>query len=641
VKQFSLSPDGRTVIAVLDLQGQTSFMAWETEAGKPIVKCDSRKGRDSLTAGVAGLVGSARTDKPLVSLASALLATQDFLEKPVREARFAPDGRTVFISTGDELRILDSTTGNVAGLWSAESGWSRGVMPVISPYGKSAFERLTGNPPSPGKVVVRGVLRDYPSGRIRGTLPQMDYREAVFTADSQTLAVRVLQGQWSYQVFDARTAQLRHTFSNRSFDFSLSAGERFVLTQPAVQRNDPGQAVWWDLATGREIARIQGLKEHVTWAPDGLSLYGTFVEGVKRFRMEDGTEMAVFKFKSPDTRFWNSPVFFLTSDIRSLIAATTEGIKQFRTADGAEVACFKDAGPAFAVTPDGSTLLAAVPEGVRVWNLATGQERGTLPHHASPFGFALHPRGPTLVDAKELWNLQTGEHIVPQEGDLSPFAAVLDGRLRINHHLVQFGFIPFLAMEDLKLVTKEMGFEPGTLLLTDQFRLTKDNRAVQLWPIIARSSQAEGAMDRVMELVGNRPSEKAIAALRKALQETPKDVVLHLKLADLLEQQGQFVEAVAALDEACKLDPSHAWLFADFARTLLRGNKPEQAAKTIERALRFLPDSAELHFLHGEALFAAGFPDRAVAENEKATVSPAARRHAGANENPIRATFAL
>jgi tetratricopeptide (TPR) repeat protein len=91
-----------------------------------------------------------------------------------------------------------------------------------------------------------------------------------------------------------------------------------------------------------------------------------------------------------------------------------------------------------------------------------------------------------------------------------------------------------------------------------------------------------------------------------------------LLLADALDRQGKHEEAVVALDEACGLDPSCAWMFADLARPLLAKGQHDRALELLGKAVRHRPQDATIQFQLGEAFARADALEKAVGCYEKA-----------------------
>jgi tetratricopeptide (TPR) repeat protein len=91
-----------------------------------------------------------------------------------------------------------------------------------------------------------------------------------------------------------------------------------------------------------------------------------------------------------------------------------------------------------------------------------------------------------------------------------------------------------------------------------------------------------------------------------------------LLLADALDRQGKHEEAVAALDEACGLDPSCAWMLADLARPLLTKGQHDRALELLGKAVQYRPQDAALQFQLAEAFARAGTLDKAAGYFERA-----------------------
>src|SRR5262249_47024035 len=64
----------------------------------------------------------------------------------------------------------------------------------------------------------------------------------------------------------------------------------------------------------------------------------------------------------------------------------------------------------------------------------------------------------------------------------------------------------------------------------------------------------------------------------------------HYSVAQYFAQSGQFKDAVAAMEEALKLDPRSAFLWREQAQWLARIDNPDQAVTAARRAVELAPD---------------------------------------------------
>jgi tetratricopeptide (TPR) repeat protein len=340
-----------------------------------------------------------------------------------------------------------------------------------------------------------------------------------------------------------------------------------------------GEAAWWDVATGRECGRLPEVTVPIVWAPDG----------------------------------------------RSLFAQTADGVRRLRTADGAEVARFAGGTAPLAVAPDGRSLLAAVPEGVRIWDLGTGQARGTVRHQTWVTAVGVHPDGPRLVSltehgAPKYWDLGSGQELGPAPGHLGLANLFLDGRTRWARELSR----PIWFWKELwepspaLQLAKTSAAGPGTLLAGNRFRLVAETQSLKLWPNGQPTPASAAETASGVDLVHKDRLDAAATAFRKATQLAPGDAEPRLLLADALDRQGKHEEAVVALDEACGIDPSCAWMFADLARPLLAKGQHDRALEWLGKAVGYRPQDAALRFQLAEAFARAGALEKAVGCYQKA-----------------------
>jgi tetratricopeptide (TPR) repeat protein len=404
---------------------------------------------------------------------------------------------------------------------------------------------------------------------------------SAFTADGKAL---VFCNVCDLDTDERCVAQVLETATGRQYTlerppgaFTLSPDGRRLLSQRVPSnpfRGKSGPLAWWDLASGRELGRLTGTTGPALWGPDGESLF----------------------------------------------VPTADGVRRLRAADGTELARFAGAAAPLAVTADGRSLLAAVPEGVRVWDLASGRERGTVRHQAAVTAVGVHPEGPRLVSldwygSLKYWNLRSGEEIAAPAGTGRLADGFLDGRTQWARELsypddqYALNVVPFSGMK----LAQASAAGAGTVLVNDRFRVVAEVQSLKLWPGGRTTSAAEAEMASGADLASRGRPDAALAAFRKAAGLAPADARPRLLLADVLDRQGQPAEAAAAVDEACRLDPSSAWMFADLAE-----GHPDRAVELLGKAVRCRPQDAALRFQLAEALARDGGLDRAVKHYEEA-----------------------
>jgi tetratricopeptide (TPR) repeat protein len=117
------------------------------------------------------------------------------------------------------------------------------------------------------------------------------------------------------------------------------------------------------------------------------------------------------------------------------------------------------------------------------------------------------------------------------------------------------------------------------------------------------SQQGAAALDRGEQ-------QKAEALLARAVEACPVDPEARQRYAESLWQRAARKEAVAQMEEACKLNAEDATLWARLGEMQLAEGKVEAARQDAERAIGLDPHLAAAWAVHGGVMQAAGrFPD--------------------------------
>jgi sugar lactone lactonase YvrE len=192
----------------------------------------------------------------------------------------------------------------------------------------------------------------------------------------------------------------------------------FTPDGKTLAASDEGGARLWDVATGRELRRIRGVKGWVrslSFAPDGKTLAGITDRGVSLWEVATGRERTGAPHREGR---------LLVFAPKANLLATAIGAGAVTLWDGEtrrEVGWFHlEHQPhpdlnfirSLALTPDGKTLAAGSDDGiVRLWDRATGQLRRRLAGHIDGVNaIAIAPDGKTLASASDdgttlLWDL--------------------------------------------------------------------------------------------------------------------------------------------------------------------------------------------------------------------------------------------
>ncbi len=107
--------------------------------------------------------------------------------------------------------------------------------------------------------------------------------------------------------------------------------------------------------------------------------------------------------------------------------------------------------------------------------------------------------------------------------------------------------------------------------------------------------------------------ELAYSLILAAIAENGQSALYPFNLALLLQREGRKDEAVAYLQRALALEPSHAEAALSLGSLLLALGRPQEAVEGLERALAFWPQEARLLHILGQGLYALGRPEEAAA----------------------------
>ncbi|HEY0178864.1 MAG TPA: sulfotransferase [Dokdonella sp.] len=106
---------------------------------------------------------------------------------------------------------------------------------------------------------------------------------------------------------------------------------------------------------------------------------------------------------------------------------------------------------------------------------------------------------------------------------------------------------------------------------------------------------------------------EAIALLRSALEQRPRDELIHNNLGSALAESGDFEQAVVAFRAACACAPELAAAWFNLANALDALHRYDEALDASAHALRAEPQHRTARLLHANLLAAGGRIDDAVA----------------------------
>jgi RNA polymerase sigma factor (sigma-70 family) len=300
VTSLALSPDGKVLISG---GVDHTVRSWAVTTGKALRPCPGHLGEASCVA-VSG------------------------------------DGRTVVSASGDgTVRLWSSSTGRERHRLPGPQGLFRAL--VLSPDGKTLASCVTGSWPGEGALRLWDVATARERCRpplLERSMPVLafspDGRELAAAADRAVVFLDVATGKERCRTdrAEGEVCSLAYSRDGKSVAWGSSDGVFRIA----------------DAATGKELRRLGGLKESVSWC--ALSL-----DGRRLFTLERS-------YSGPDA-------------VRLRDAATGNEIRRFGGDEGHTV-------QAAAVSPDGKVLATGGLDGtVRLWEVATGKERRKLEGH--------------------------------------------------------------------------------------------------------------------------------------------------------------------------------------------------------------------------------------------------------------------
>ncbi len=173
----------------------------------------------------------------------------------------------------------------------------------------------------------------------------------------------------------------------------------------------------WDVATGKERCRLEGVSHYMAFSPDARSLAVSEERGRltlwdvraarQVWRWDVSSEKASHKFAG---------VAF-APDGKSVAVAVADGTVRLRSAaDGKEIRSIKESASRLTFAPDGKTLASVAGKTVSLWEPATGKLRYTLPHTETVWKATFSPDSRSLAahgdgNLVALWDVPSGKPI--------------------------------------------------------------------------------------------------------------------------------------------------------------------------------------------------------------------------------------
>jgi RNA polymerase sigma factor (sigma-70 family) len=271
-----------------------------------------------------------------------------------------------------------------------------------------------------------------------------------FSPDARLLVTAALDG--NIQLWDVASAkELRRLTAGSSVYSVAFSPDGKLLASGGGERGKSGAVKLWDLATGKQIASLEGhadLVVSVAFAPDARTLAAVGRDGaVELWDVGQGKTRA-------DIKGHAAIVFAVAFSPDGKLLASAGGeelvkpgnksgeIRVWDTAGGREVLVLQGSGDtvtSVAFAPDGRMLASgSFDKTVRTWDIASGKERWrSVGHDGVVRSVAFSPDAKTLASASfdgtvRVWDAATGKEVAMLKGMAGGVLSVAfspDGRL--------------------------------------------------------------------------------------------------------------------------------------------------------------------------------------------------------------------
>ncbi len=413
VRSVAISPDGKTALSG---SWDRTLRLWDLSSGREIRKFEGHSGKVQSVAispdGSTALSGSEGQnyigpgELKLWDLASGR-EIRKFVghSSAVTSVAIAPGGETALSASWDNtLRLWDLASGREIKKFEGYSG------PVAyAPDGKTVLSGACDELSKDNARCVKGSLRLLELARGRNIRKLVGHSGKV-----QSLAIAP----------DGKTA-----LSGACDEYD--AGE-WHCVRVSLRL--------WDLASGREIKKIDGYSGPVTYAPDGkTALSGGLDLTLKLWDLANGREIRSFGVH------WVVLSVAIAPDGKTALSGGggDHTARLWDLASGREIKKFEGHSrevKSIAIAPDGKTALWGSLKMLKLWDLANGREIGKFDGDSwVSDSVAIAPDGKTALSGSfktlELWDLATGRKIgkfVGHSGSINSVAFAPDGKTALS-----------------------------------------------------------------------------------------------------------------------------------------------------------------------------------------------------------------
>jgi WD40 repeat protein len=368
-----------------------------------------------------------RTDRhgdPLPPGAVVRLGTSRFrIPGEVGALAFSPDGKTLAVSSGTSLFLMDAASGQRI----------RRLVAVDMP-------RIGGNPvafsPDGKRLAVRGIAKDDRRSRGKGVVRVWDLadegKSKDYDAESAVWVGWSAAGELQAVCLEAGALRLDELTAGRSRRFECKDLPKPELSDYVACTCTPaGKALAvvdeqrvvhvWDTGTGRERFTCQPKGDLVAspaFSPDGQTLASLTREAAQLW---DATTGKALHTVATDQKYLAHVAF--TPDGKTLATAGAVDVRFWDVATGREQSRTQDRfsfAPSVAFSPDSKMLVTAERHStaVHLWDVATGKRHPQpVGHRSWPHGTAFAPDGRRVATgggldgAIHIWDLATGESL--------------------------------------------------------------------------------------------------------------------------------------------------------------------------------------------------------------------------------------